>query len=248
MNLGSNEDNVRVIINSAHRVVPADPSHNFTYTLNKSIDRVYAIDIASVQIPFSYYAINDNNNKLTVTAGTATLINGNYTSSTFPSMVQTALNILLGGHVVKYSAITGRITITHAASIILTVGGVNDASRLLGFTATSANAVSITGDATALFTGPNYIIIKSSVLTRFNASATATSLALATSSIMHTIPVNVNAGSVIFDTPSHNSALIWLNARDSFKSLIDFQLEDDQGNALNLNGANWSMQLRMMTK
>jgi hypothetical protein len=249
---GSNtkaSERIRVIINSANRVDPVDLSNNFTYTLDKAVERVSQIEVVSVQIPFSYYAINDSNNKLTVNAGTATLTNGNYTSATLPAMLKTALDALGPVHTVTYSAITGRLRISQVAGFTVIVGGANDAGPTLGFPATTAPPeANVTSRATANWTGPNYLVIKSAVLTRYNATPPATAVGLANDTILHTVPVNANAGSVIIDTPGSGSSLITLNAPDTFETLIDFRLEDDQGNLLDLNGADWSMQLLMHVK
>lgn len=237
------QDAVRAIINSANRVVPVDPTNNFTYTFDKPIKRVAAIEVASVQIPYTFYAVNDNNNQLTVTDGTVTLTNGNYNSVTFPSMIKTALDTLGPVHTVTYSMSTQKITISQAGNFVVFVGGANDAAGLLGFTATTADLNSHTGDAVSIFTGPYYIVIKSAVLSKFNGSPPALAQGLGSNTIIHTVPVNVNPGSVIFDAPASNTSLMPLNAVDTFEELVDFQLEDDQGNSLDLNGGNWSMQL-----
>lgn len=238
-------DSVRVIINSANRVVPADPTYNFTYTLDKPVRRVSSIEVASIQIPFTFYAVNSTNNQFTTSDGTATLTNGNYNSVTFPAMIKSALDALGPAHTVSYSTATQKITISQGGNFVIFVGGANDAAGLLGFTATTADLNSHTGDAVSIFTGPFYIVIKSAALSKYNGSPPATSSGLASNTIIHTVPVNVNPGSVIFDAPPSNTSLIPLNALDSFEELLDFQLEDDQGNPLDLNGGNWSMQLVM---
>ena len=59
--------------------------------------------------------------------------------------------------------------------------------------------------------------------------------------IIHTVPVNTNPGGVILDIapePRYNI----LGFKTSFQTNIDFRLEDDQGNLINLNGNHWSVQ------
>jgi len=239
-----NEEATRVIINSANRTDLADLTSDFTYALDKQVSKVVAIEVVSVQIPFSYYAINGTNDQLSSFAGLATLIHGNYTSASFAAMVEAQLNLLAAGHTVTYSSVTGRITVANAGNTRIIVSGVNDAAPLLGFTVSSALAASVTGDSTAVFTGPNYLVIKSLALTRYNSTPAVTAADLASTTIFHTVPVNVNAGAIIIDTPESNSSMSPLNFPDNFNE-IDLQLEDDQGNQLDLNGANWSMQLLM---
>ena len=255
MSSSSNEitkDNVRVTINSRNRNTPlVTTSSDFTYTLNESIDRVHKISVLSVQIPFSYYVINDTNHTIRLHVGavdiSANVPNGNYTSATICTALVSAMSLLAGApYTVTYSASTMKLTLASAGAFKVLASGATNINRVLGFMVDSASATSNTADSAINLSGFDYIVVKSTILTQYVENTNKTANALADITILHTVPVNGGPTDIIIDSPECPKP-IRLGFKQSFQSNIDFQLEDDQGNSLSLNGRDWSMQLLFET-
>jgi hypothetical protein len=255
MSDSSNEitkDNVRVVINSRNRNSSSTTtSSSFTYTLNGTVNRVHKISVLSVQIPFSYYVINSTNNTIRVTVGasteSATVPNGNYNSATICTALVSAMSTLSGNpYTVTYSQSTMKLTISSASTFKILSTGTNNICKNLGFVADSATAMSNTGDSAINLSGWDYFVIKSTVLTQYQVVPNKTANALSNNTILYTVPINGGPTDIIIDTPSV-SIPIRLGYKQSFQSNIDFQLEDDQGNSVSLNGRDWSIELLFET-
>lgn len=109
------------------------------FLLGKPLNNVAALKTLEVQIPFTYYVFNSKNNTFTLTesdgggARTVTIPVGNYTSSTLPSALATALNSASANshtYTVAYSTSTYKLTITSNA------GGANTFTLTFGSSST----------------------------------------------------------------------------------------------------------------
>lgn len=126
-------------------------SSDFTIQLPDKVPRVIAMQLASLEIPITYYAnsayigntfmtivITDNSNA--VTSGVVVIADGTYTPTTMASAINTALTAL-GGYfatiAIAYSGVNGHNTITCSSGSV--------ASFKMDFTTSSAgNSVSYT--------------------------------------------------------------------------------------------------------
>ena len=244
---------VSVLVDSRHRNNPdAYNITNFTYTLDREIGRVSRVYVESAQIPFTYYTTNSSNNQLDFGIGgvrySAVVITGNYTSGTVLAAVKTALDgLAIPGAVWTVGFNQARLKVDIAAGLpnfeifILP----NSMWPSLGFNVDAGPAPMLASDGVLDLSGPRYLVIKSRTIgeTRSYPIAVAAvySAVVESAAIIHTIPVNTNPGGIILDLPSETRYNI-LGYKVAFQNNIDFRLEDDRGNLLDLNGNNWSVQ------
>ena len=196
------------------------------FQLTRPLNNIAALKILEVQIPFTWYTINNNNNtfKLNDGAGTTvvTLPIGNYDSSSLATALGTALTTASAGShtfTVTYASLTQKFTIVSnqtSGSFTFTMApsdmieGNFDPSIMLGMNRVDTSSTYSVGfPATlispnvALITGPNYLYVNSSKVGQ------STNLYLPGQSEFHVqseglgpqlakIPVNCNPGGIIF--------------------------------------------------
>ena len=252
---GNIYQSVKVLVDSFYRNNPNGNANitDFTYTLDKAVSRVSRIYVESAQIPFTYYTTNNTNRDLTIEYNAVTYVAsispGNYNSGTISTAIKQALDALLivgVTWVVGFNPTTFKLTITITGGVgafKIIVGGATLTSLgpSIGFTISTASSASLISDSVMDLSGPRYLVIKSKLIGENRAYTTAVAAPVASNSIIHTVPVNTNPGGVILDVapePRYNI----LGFKTSFQNNIDFRLEDDRGNKLDLNGNNWSVQ------
>jgi hypothetical protein len=123
---------------------------NGTYTISnwpkiffgKPLENVAAVKILEATIPFTYYVINSTNNTFTLLesaglgGGTVTIPVGNYTSSEFPAILKTALEVVGDlTYTVTYDNPSMKLTITGVPAV---VAGNRDFSFVFSSTSTLA--------------------------------------------------------------------------------------------------------------
>lgn len=278
---------VKVLIDSEYRNDPTqDNITNFTYDLDKTIDRVTRIYVESAQVPYTFYSTRDGQNTLVVLDNAATQYNitippGNYNSNTMAVTLKQLLDAtIMGGHepwTVTFNSATFKFTIqasggnnfqilvpyvqdpnipldpSNPAPIQNPIPDPTNIGPYLGFNVDSATANTNTGDGSIDLSGPKYLVLKSAIIGENRGYTTAiadklvpddlgSNVLSAADQIIHTIPVNTNPGGMIIDiTPEPRYNI--LGFKTSFKDGMDFILEDDKGNILDLNGNNWAVQL-----
>lgn len=242
------KEQVSAIINSTQRLNPTtETSSNFTYSFNRNISRISEIRIEWVQLPFTFYSINSTNNYFIVNNNTITLTEGNYTSSTIISEINTQIDAVIAGNTTSsYSTTSGKLTIGNDNAITIKANetGVTDspASDLLGFRSDAGPATSLVGDSALYIAGPFYLHILSSFLT----SQVHNKTLYADSSYQNSltdIKIDSRFGDII--DYSSVSPLILSNPRFTIETtdIIDIQIIDDTGTEIDLNGLDWSMKL-----
>lgn len=246
------KESIRALVNSANRLNPlTETSSNFTYSFNEDISRVTEIIINNVEIPFSFYTINSTNNVLIITVSgtqTITLTEGNYTATSLSAELQTQLeaNGTIGALTPVVSFISNqlkfKIEMTSAFVVVSeSDNALSTLSSFIGFQSSSASSISNISDSVINLAGTSYIRIVSEYLT----DAINTKTMFADNSHQDTliiVPANGSSGDIINlepKTPLRLSHKITIKTSD----VIDFQLLDQYGNELNLNGLDWSMQL-----
>lgn len=236
---------VKVLVDSNFRNNKADPVNNFKYDLDKVINRVSRIYVESSQIPFTYYTTTTNNNVFETSLGTVTLSPGNYNSGNIAMVLKNELDVSAAAGApwtVVFDLITLKLTISSAVAFSIVTTTANTMASELGFNSDTAVNTSHVGDGVVNLSGPRYLVIKSSLIGENRAFTTAVAPEVSSRNIIQTIPVNTNPGGVVLDSMSNPRYNI-LGFKTSFHKDIDFRLEDDKGNLLELNGNDWSVQL-----
>lgn len=190
-------------------------SANFQVDFDKSgipfSDAEIAVGLDYAIMPNLIYPIRTNRNKVIFNEGksnlTATIPDGHYDSSSFPSALQTAMNSAgTLTYTVTISSTTNKITIaaTGAFSLIFT-----DTSsymwKILGFAynSTTSSAASQTGTMPVRLDGDEYFVLMIENLPSENVSSS-----FSTRGIMDIIPMNGAFGDVIYHTPNQINNLV----------------------------------------
>ncbi|MGL5934889.1 MAG: hypothetical protein ACRCZI_04625 [Cetobacterium sp.] len=225
-------------------------SSNFTFSFSKKFIRITEVVVRSVQIPFTFYTVNSLNNvlKFNNNAVTVTLTPGNYNTSSLAVELKSKIDTAFGdtNTTISFSATTYKLTIARVAPFIVDAAisvPTSTFATLIGFTVSSANAVSNTGDSVINLSGPNYIVIESAFLTKAIQHRTNYTSSLY-NNVLAVIPLMVAPGDII----SLDDQLL-LPTRLNYKfdilttDVIDIVLKDDAGNILNLNGSDIAIHL-----
>jgi hypothetical protein len=208
-----------------------------------------SFEVATVQIPYTWYTFNANMNTLnfTVNGGpvvTATLPVGNYDQFTLPTALQTAMAAVSGGptYFITISQTSGKMTITQNAGVFV-IQGNSPINPLIGFS-TSNTASGITQISPNLINlgGTAYIDVYSTELTKHNSRFLDS--ASSGSSRFLRIPVSdyVFGSTVIYKPLFRN-----YNMKPESGNHIDIQLRDMYNNVVDLNGRNFFMKFKFHT-
>lgn len=108
-------------VSSANNANPTD----FIYQLTIP-ERHNRLGLYQIMIPKGFYSVNDNYNTFNVGSTQYTLAEGNYSTTSIRSALQT----LVSGLTVTYSSITGKFTFSGVTNIIIPEG--SDLIRVLG--------------------------------------------------------------------------------------------------------------------
>jgi len=187
------------------------------FIFGRVLKDIAAVKVIEVEIPFSWYVFNTNNNTFQLFEGgpgiTVTIPVGNYNATTIATALAAALtaaSAASGGsfvYTVTYDAASGKLIFTSNAGIsaTFTFGLNNDLRTYLGFV-NGAIPLSSVGPNPSLsslgpinVTGPNYLFVNSNTL------GTVIQLYLPQSFVsngnlgpeLSQVPINVNPGGVI---------------------------------------------------
>lgn len=235
------EDRIWLYFDSNQRT--AGTNEDYTVTLTNSINRVRRIRITDVQIPFTFYAINANNNQLDFNDNTATLQSaiippGNYTADELVLEIQTEMNALFAGFTVSYDSKTLKYTWVNASNFEMLISGTM--APFLGILADSGVTNNFVGQGAIDIGGPNYLFIKSNKLVRPKIYKPIDNVV--NDNILYKVPLATGPGTVVSDKNIETSFALKYGANQIIDT-IDFKLEDPDGNTVDLNGVNWSMTL-----
>jgi hypothetical protein len=247
------KERIRLVVTSAKRNNKSTTtSSNFVYQINRTVTRIKEVFINSINIPFTFYVINSSNNVLVFENGlfSITIPPGNYNSTSLGATLQSLLAASGNPFTVTFSLTTYKLTITSSAQVFNVVSITDDptstAAPLLGFNVTAPLALSVTADSVMNISGPNYIQIKSNFFT----NPSHHKIVYADNTYQNTfvlIPITTGPGNALFVSPT-------LPIRFNYKltispnDLIDFQLTDEDGVEINLNGQEWYMEMICITE
>jgi len=109
-------------INSFYRTTGV--SENFTLTLDKPIFRVSKVDVVSIEIPYSFYVVNVNNNVFDFEDGIGTPYQitipvGNYDGTTFATQLTTSMDAVYAGWTINYNNSVYKLEFEHTGDFKL---------------------------------------------------------------------------------------------------------------------------------
>ena len=256
----------KVYVDSRFKTRSSSSNTDFKFTINQSIDlpdNCYCY-IDDVQIPHTWYSVEDFNNKLyfqqdnagIVTNKILTLSIQNHTGTSLASNLQSLLNTEFGGgsYVVAYNTNKGTITITsqEAQRMFQIFTEEEMHSNMPGWdipyeeNLKSANEIfrlsSTMGSVNSYETGfLDLLNIHSLYLRSSNLGSFQTIGARGESDIIKKIPVSSGYGYLIIDTVVSNHDKIDVS-RQTLKTL-EFRLTNVKGEVVDLHGAHvsWSL-------
>ena len=199
------------------------------------------VSIHSLIIPFSYYAINDNNNDFLAgpTGGdTITLTNGNYTSNELATELKTQLDaVLTPTYTVSHDSKTGKFTFSSGDSSDFVIITDTKNYKYLGFNASSTNnsaSGSLVSTNVIDVAGTRYIDIRSNLHTHSSNSSNNNRDLLA-----RIYPNSDPFASIFYDHSSFEGVYFDGN----YLRQLELALYDDNNDLLDLNGQEWSISL-----
>lgn len=212
---------------------------NFKYTINLP-SKHNRVSLVQCSIPKSFYIINDGYNTFSINSTQYTVTEGNYSVSTFTTAINTLISAFGS---IALNEKTGKFVITSATASTLTIPEHSDLAPLFGF---SDNVVksfsdgSLTSDYVVNFGGVNEIYLTSSIVKDFSAGIF--------DDILHIIypSQNVSFQTIQYVNPCVKDTgkdIAYGNSREIdiiLKIPITFQLLDQDGVEIDLNGSNWS--------
>ena len=216
----------------------SDLKYNIPNLVSRTNNTLYnTIRILHAEIPYSFYLINEYNNRLSLSTGLITLTIGNYNANTFMEMLQPKLPTNM---VISFNTANGVFTLTYTSSF--SVNSSSTCNRLIGakknttYNSTS-NAIIFPHMANFLGTKNIYINTPNLVLDNFNTSTKTYTTLLC-------IQVTVSPyGVVFYDNKTSNKNTIKGVKDDS----LEIQILDDDFNPINFNNTEWSITLEMET-
>lgn len=218
-------------------------NENFTtYIDDITPDLDKELSIQSLSIPYSYYAINSNNNDFTVdfgtTSATITVTEGNYTLATIATELKTQMDASTSfTWTITGNNLTNKISYTTTDDFDIITDTVN--YRWLGFDKSSTNSSSsstlVSSNVVDLM-ATQYIDIRSNILVNSTYNRNRGDRYL-----LARIPTRVDNA---FDTIFFSSQTMdFVKVKYQHINNISLQLLDDNGNELNLNGLPWNITL-----
>jgi len=233
-------ERVTHIIDSTNR--SSGTNENFTITLTEPLIRVKKVEVVTVEIPYTFYVVNTNNNIVDFenAGGTplqATLDQGNYSGTSFAAHLVAKLDALYAGWTILYSSNTYKIRFQHTGNFELKSSGT--ASALLGLVGDSGVTTDFTAPGISNLSGPNYVLIRSDTLTRPMKNRPL--LGVADSDVLYKMTIQTGPGTTLIEKNVFPNPYVY-PVRQTLTT-IDFQLQDPDGNLLDLNGQRWSLTL-----
>lgn len=201
------------------------------------------INVVHASIPFTFYNVNSSNNVLNYTLiipfpGTnisysLVIPQGNYTANT----MKTYLNTNLQNFTVSYDSTTNKFKFVQKDNFDFILQSTSTCLGLLGFTGqTTSTSYNLTSTQT-LNLNPIRCICVCTNLRTSNININSKNK----SNIICSIPITTQPNSIITYLNPNNFKI---NTYANVLSSLRIQLMDQDGNILNLNGANWSMTIQ----
>jgi len=242
---GSSED-VEIYIDSKNRDVGMGyVPENFRVTLNHPISKVTKVKMLNAVIPFTYYTTTSLNNILNFMVGatlyTAVLPVGAYNINTFITDLQTIMNNLFAGFTIIYVPEQLQINFANATAFKLVFAG-STMAYSIGLSADTSIGTSITPYGVTNIGGTKSIFIISNRL--LTGKVTKPQFNNSNSNVLYNFAVNSGPGDVMVDKNLYNTTIDYAILQKI--AYMDFQLVDDNGNQINLNGQDWAITINIV--
>ena len=209
------------------------------------------LTLVNAQIPVSFYIVNVYNRVFVLrkvsplTDYTITLSVGNYNSTTFITLLQSAILTATGlTFVITIDKATGKLTFSSTADwILVSTSALTTASAIIGLnplvdltpTLVGANYIAVCPNPLNLL-GIKQLQIKCGAVSCNNFSSNNNN---AQSSLLATIPVNVGAfGLITYESSAGNDITFHNSTLDDIDILI---VDSEDGEPINFNGVGWTM-------
>jgi hypothetical protein len=211
-----------------------------------------------VCIPYTWYNVNSNNNKFFLLEDGQPNIQivitpGNYTFSGFATVVQTAMNAatLAGAlYSVTPDSINTKYTITSTMNFRLDFNSPDSMYSILGFpnNYVSSTVLSITSLNVVNLSPYSEILVCSNIVDGIDNGYQILSSTAASSKILLVVPITTSFGSNINYTPSTDNPKFIvsqskLGQKNTTPIEMEFYILFSNGDSIDLNGSNWSMDL-----
>lgn len=247
---------IKAVINSAKRLNPTtETGSNFTVTFNRDVKRIVEIALEAVQIPYSFYTINSSNNVLSFNKGaiSITIPAGNYTTSNLTSLLKTLINT-------AFNDTTTSVTIAYSNLIMSITRGttfnvdamvdypISTAANMLGYGISTPTALTSIGNNAVNISGPNYILVRSTLLTKAISHQMLYS-DNSYSNVLLSVPVCISPGGIINLNDKVSIPIKYSYKFDILAGTpIDIKITDEFGNILSMNGSDISIQFAFITE
>jgi len=186
-----------------------------------------SVAVRNIQLPCSFYTVNDFNRSFMVNGSTYQIEAGNYTTSDLTN----ALNSILSPIQVSYSKIKNSLTFTDTSTMTI------QASRLLGISA-ETSGTTIQSDLAIDLSGTRAIFVRSMNMDYRSIS----SRTLGETNTLVRVPTNANRNGIIFYA-EENPSFQTLPSKVLSHMILEFL--DDEGNRIDFRGALFSMTLEI---
>tara|TARA_R110001632_G_scaffold197552_1_gene319805 strand:- start:176 stop:1138 length:963 start_codon:yes stop_codon:yes gene_type:complete len=257
--LESGTENSKVIfINSADKNVSLDTAgSSFMYNLDTPIiapdNQECLVSLYSCVVPYSFYNIRENiNDRIPYrfvandNLDSVKIPKGNYTITTLSTAIKLLLDGIQGGvsYTIIYNRTTMKITYnSNTPTIYFDFSAFTDTAHIeMGF---GQNEITPdTGISNLISTNVpdiNGNTHQIQVRTNLASKGCLDSITKSYSTILGSIPIDVNFGGVIFSKPGNNLHKILITSKNITN--ISVRITDDRGRPINLNGLNFTISI-----
>lgn len=210
---------------------------NIPYFLRKDKNILYnTIKVLHAEIPYSFYIVNEYNNKLVMSTGTIIMPFGNYNANTFMRMLQPLMH---NNMTLSFDTSNGIFTFSHNQPF--SILDTSTCQTLLGFKSSlysSNGKIIMPFPGNFLGTKNLYIKTPNIILENFN-TLTKDYITL------FSIPVNVPPfGIILYDNISGSKNYI---KNSNSVDYLDVIITDDNNNWIDFNSIDWTITLEVET-
>tara|TARA_R110000803_G_C11970933_1_gene319725 strand:+ start:1055 stop:2014 length:960 start_codon:yes stop_codon:yes gene_type:complete len=254
------ENSKLIFINSSDKNTSLDTDGSvFLYNLETPIiapvNQDCLVSLYSCVIPYSFYNIRENiNDRIPYrfvandNLSSVKIPKGNYTITTLANTVKNLLDGITGGvaYTITYNRTTMKYTYTsNSQNIYFDFSPFTDTAHIeLGF---GSNEISVNTGINNLessnvpdINGNTHQI---QIRTNLCSKGCLDSITKSYSTILGSIPIDVNFGGVIFLKPTSNNHKILITNKNI--QTLNIRITDDRGRSLNLNGLNFTVSIML---
>lgn len=220
---------------------------NFKDVMLKSNDIIMVtMSLLDAEIPASYYNVNSNNNKTSITRNSVTysivMTNGNYNVLQYIDDFKTLYNTATGGTLaMTFDSITGKISMKDTAFNLTINENLSTSYKLLGALEGTNPTFSKTASPADAFDAPcNFLgVTRIKILSESLVSQNIDSHNLTTTTLIDTIGGTAgDFGLNIFNSLGRESLLLAKRIQN-----IDIQLRDQDNNFIDFNAIDWNISI-----